>query len=63
MVERCSDLEAELKSLGIESFAIDKAPTGPHLVGYLFRLEELLKERDLEEARRFSRSFPLCQCR
>ena len=55
--ERASELEAELKSLKIRVFALEIVPTKSHVVGYLFRLKELLEEGNLREARRFSTSF------
>ena len=39
------------------SFRIPAVPTHSHLIGYLFRVKELLESGDLKEARRFSISF------
>ena len=57
LMERGNELEKEFKSLGISAISILEVPVKSHLVGYLFRMKDLLEDGDLKEARRFSNDF------
>lgn len=59
LVARCNELEAELESLGIDTFYVSRTPTKAHVSGYLFRMKELLEKGNISEARRYSDGFIL----